>query len=181
MKTKLSVLLVTCLFLAMLVTQVSGENVDLKKVAERVTKAFNAHDAVAVASFYTEDATMIGSGEPEPIKGRKAIEENQVAWYRAFPDVKIDTSKTLISENYIVIEFTFTGTLEVGTTDVTEKATHKIIGQTGEIVAFVYSDNVDLRAYEERIVTIEGMKYTSAKNMSGKIIPVLKIMKISLD
>ena len=78
-------------------------------------------------------------------------------------------------------EFTFTGTLEVGTTDVTEKATHKIIGQTGEIVAFVYSDNVDLRAYEERIVTIEGMKYTSAKNMSGKIIPVLKIMKISLD
>ena len=110
MKTKLSVLLLTCLFLAMLVTQVSGENVDLKKVAERVTKAFNAHDAVAVASFYTEDATMIGSGEPEPIKGRKAIEENQVAWYRAFPDVKIDTSKTLISENYIVIEFTFTGT-----------------------------------------------------------------------
>jgi len=110
MKTKLSVLLVMCLFLVMLVAQGSGEKVDLKKVADKVTKAFNAHDAVAVASFYTEDAIMMGSGEPEPIKGRKAIEENQVAWYRAFPDVKIDTYRTLVSENYIVIEFSFKGT-----------------------------------------------------------------------
>ena len=75
----------------------------------------------------------------------------------------------------------FKGTLETGQTDVTDKATHKIIGLTGETEAYVYSDNVDLRAYEERIVTVEGMKYTSTKNETGKIIPVLKLKKISLD
>ena len=77
--------------------------------------------------------------------------------------------------------FSFKGTLEKGTTTATEKATHKIVDQYGEVLAFIYSNNVDLRAYEERFVTVDGTKYTSTENTRGKLIPVIKLKKISLD
>jgi len=112
MKTKIFVLLVMCLFLFMSFTQGSAENakVDMKKVADKILKAMNSGDAAAVSRLYTEDATMTISGEPEPVRGRKAIEETQAAWFRAFPGVKMEFPTVLISENYIVIEMIMKGT-----------------------------------------------------------------------
>ncbi|MCK4499779.1 hypothetical protein KAU11_04735, partial [Candidatus Babeliales bacterium] len=78
-------------------------------------------------------------------------------------------------------EFSFQGTLEEGTTEATEKATHKIIGMNGDVLGYLYSEDIDLRAYEERIVTVIGMKYVSTQSPTGKQIPVLKLKKISLE
>jgi len=101
-----------CLFLFMTLAQGSAENakVDLKKVADKIHEAINIGDAAAISKLYTEDAMMIMPGEPEPVRGRKAIEENMAGWFRAFPDVKTKFSSVLISENYIVIEWIWEGT-----------------------------------------------------------------------
>lgn len=112
MRSKVSVFLVLSLTLIMSFAQGSEKKakVDLKKVANGVLKAMNSHDATKMAELYTEDAIYIVSGEPEPIRGRKAIEKNHVTLFRAFPDMKIEFTLVLESGNYIVFEQIVHGT-----------------------------------------------------------------------
>ena len=88
---------------------------DLKKLAEKVQKAWDNQDMNALVQLYAEDATMIMPGEPEPIQGREAIEKNQAAFFRAMPDMSMEFTLILISGNHIVFEGivrgTFTGPL----------------------------------------------------------------------
>ncbi len=115
MRGKISVFLLVGLILIFSLAQGYEEKtkVDLKKVADNYLKAVNSRDAAAVAKLYTEDAIMIMPGEPEPIQGRKAIEENQVALFRAMPDFKVEFTLILISGDHITFEGvgrgTFTG------------------------------------------------------------------------
>jgi len=117
MKGKISVFLVVSFILVLGFTQACEEKakVDLKKVADDVLKAVNSGDAAAVARLYTEDAIMIMPGEPEPIRGRKAIEENQAAFFRAMPDFNVEFPLILTSGDHITFEGvargTFTGPL----------------------------------------------------------------------
>ena len=78
-------------------------------------KAWDNQDMAALVQLYAEDATMIMPGEPEPIRGRKAIEKNQADFLRAMPDFSIEFTLILISGNHIVFEGvsrgTFTGPL----------------------------------------------------------------------
>jgi steroid delta-isomerase-like uncharacterized protein len=88
---------------------------DLKKLAEKLQKAWDNQDMNALVQLYAEDATMIMPGEPEPIQGREAIEKNQAAFLRAMPDMTLKFTTILISGNHIVFEGvaqgTFTGPL----------------------------------------------------------------------
>ncbi len=117
MKGKISVLLVVSVILILSFAQACEKKakVDLKKVADNVLKVMNSGDAAEVAKLYTEDAIMIMPGEPEPIRGRKAIEENQAALFRAMPDFKVEFPLILTSGDYITFEGvargTFTGPL----------------------------------------------------------------------
>ena len=117
MRGKVSIFLLAGLILILSFAKGTEEKakVDLKKVADNVLKAVNSGDAAAVARLYTEDAVMIMSGEPEPIRGRKAIEENQAAFLRAMPDFKVEFTLILISGDHITFEGvsrgTFTGPL----------------------------------------------------------------------
>lgn len=117
MRSKISIFLLVGLILILSFAQGTEEKakVDLKKVADNYLKTVNSRDAAAVAKLYTEDAIMIMPGEPEPIRGRKAIEENQAALFRAMPDFSVEFTLILISGNHIVFEGvgrgTFTGPL----------------------------------------------------------------------
>lgn len=87
----------------------------MQKIADKVQEAWDNQDMNALVQLYAEDATMIMPGEPEPIEGREAIEENQAAFLRAMPDFNIEFTLVLISGNHIVFEGvaqgTFTGPL----------------------------------------------------------------------
>ena len=111
MKRKISFFLLVSFILVLSFAQGSEENakVDLKKVADKLLKTIKSHDAAAMSRIYAEDAMMTMPGEPEPVRGRKAIEENMAGWFRAFPTVKMEFSTVLISENYIVIEWVWQG------------------------------------------------------------------------
>jgi predicted ester cyclase len=48
--------------------------------------------------------------EAEPVRGRKAIAENQAAFLRAMPDISMEFTLILISGNHIAFEGIFKGT-----------------------------------------------------------------------
>lgn len=94
---------------------------DLKMLVEKFQLAMDNHDSVAIAQCYAEDATMIMSSEPEPIRGREAIAKNLEAVFRAMPDLNVKFT-TLISGNHIVFEGategTFTGPMATPAGDI---------------------------------------------------------------
>ncbi|MFX0197848.1 MAG: ester cyclase [Candidatus Hodarchaeota archaeon] len=100
------------LILVLLLLQGCGKKntVDLMKVAEQFQQIFNSHDARAVAQTYAEDATYMVSGEPEPLRGRKAIEENYRSFFRAFPDVEVEFTLIAVSGDHFMAEGVTRGT-----------------------------------------------------------------------
>ena len=115
MKIKTSIFLLVSLFLVFSIVQGSGDKADLKKLAEKIQKAWDDQDIDALVQNYAEDATMMMPGEAELLRGRKAIAKNQEAYFRAFPDMTIKFNTIASQGNYIVFEGlvkgTFTGPL----------------------------------------------------------------------
>ncbi|MGB6867802.1 MAG: ester cyclase [Candidatus Aminicenantaceae bacterium] len=133
-------------------TQAAAEEqnkADLKKLAEKYQEAFDNQDMAALAQLYAEDATLIYSGEPEPIQGREAIERSLAAMFRAMPDFSVEFTLILISGNYIVFEAvsqgTFTGPLASPEGDI--PPTGKSVKNK---VAFIAKVNADGLIEEDR-------------------------------
>jgi hypothetical protein len=57
-----------------------------KQVVTEWAAAFNQSDAAAGAALYHEDATNIRVPFGEPLRGRRAMLENFIEFFRAFPD-----------------------------------------------------------------------------------------------
>ncbi|MGD8539098.1 MAG: nuclear transport factor 2 family protein [Candidatus Aminicenantes bacterium] len=109
MKQK-SIILSISLILVFSVTQVSTEqpDIDLKKVADKIVKAYTSLDPVAMANLYAEDAVLSEPGED--IRGRKAIQEHMESMFKAFPDFKIEFLTVIPSGNHIAFEMLARGT-----------------------------------------------------------------------
>jgi len=110
MRGKISILLLVSFVLVFSVAQRSAEKaeIDLKKVADKVVKAYTSGDPVAIANLYAEDAVVIVPGEV--IRGREAIQEHMEGGLRAFPDWKIEFLTILPSGNHIAFEMLMRGT-----------------------------------------------------------------------
>jgi uncharacterized protein (TIGR02246 family) len=110
MRGKVTILLAMCLFLIMSLAQGYEEKtkVDLKKVADKIVKAYESFDATAMANCYAEDAIVAEPGGV--IRGRKAIQEHLEGWLRTFPDVKMEFLTILPSGNHIAFEMLMRGT-----------------------------------------------------------------------
>jgi uncharacterized protein (TIGR02246 family) len=83
-------------------------DIDLKKVADKIVKAYTSVDPVAMANLYAEDAVLSGPGEI--IRGRKAIQEHMESMFKAFPDFKIEFLTVIPSGNHIAFEQIVRGT-----------------------------------------------------------------------
>ena len=124
MKTKLCVFLLVGVLLVMVSTQGYAEKqkLDLKKVADKIVKTMNSGDPVALANLYTQDAVMIQSGEPGPVRGHAALLKYQQDFYRAFPDLKVEFPSIFYSGDTIIFEGvghgTFTGPMATPEGDV---------------------------------------------------------------
>ena len=102
---------VTLIFSLLLVLGCGQQNTtDLTNVAEQVRQAFNNHDAKAAADLYTEDAIYMIAGEPEPLRGRKAIEENYDAFFSGFPNIETEFPLIMVSGDHIMVEGITKGT-----------------------------------------------------------------------
>jgi len=83
---------------------------DLKEVASSLIAAFNGHDAERLASLYTNDQVTVLPGAPEPVRGRKNKEEMVAGYFRAFPDLTLETPLVLVSGNHVVCAGHMAGT-----------------------------------------------------------------------
>lgn len=83
---------------------------ELKQLVMKFQQAYDSHDAAALAQLYTEDAVYVVSGEPEPLRGRKAIEGNCVVFFRAFPDLTVKFTNIFTSGDQFCTEFIVNGT-----------------------------------------------------------------------
>ncbi len=124
MKTKFSILLLAGVLLGMVSARGYAEKpkLDLKKVADNIVRTMNGGDPVALANLYAQDAVMIQSGEPGPIRGHADLLKSFQTMSRAFPDSKVEFPSILYSGDTIIFEgvghFTFTGPLATPEGDV---------------------------------------------------------------
>jgi steroid delta-isomerase-like uncharacterized protein len=82
-----------------------------QEVGRRFIDAFNAHDEGRIRELNAENTVFEAPGEVK-LQGRDASTEYAMAWLRAFPDARIDVHNELVAGNWIIQEFTFSGTHE---------------------------------------------------------------------
>ena len=82
--------------------------VDLKKIADKIVKAYKSADAAAMSDLYAEDAIIITPGVE--LRGKKALQKHIESMLRTFPDLKIEFLTVLPSGNHIVFEQVVSGT-----------------------------------------------------------------------
>jgi len=88
---------------------------DARQVGQRFIEAFNAHDEQRIRELNGDNAVFEAPGDVK-VEGRDAATEYAMAWLRAFPDARITVHNELADGDWVVQEFTFTGTHD-GTLD----------------------------------------------------------------
>lgn len=71
--------------------------------------AQNAHDAQAVAAFYSKDAVIKAPGMPD-WKGRDVIAAEEAKSFEESPDVKWGPRRIIVADDVAIVEWTATGT-----------------------------------------------------------------------
>jgi steroid delta-isomerase-like uncharacterized protein len=82
------------------------------KLDEEFIATWSTHDPDRAVALMSEDAVWQDVSSPEPIRGKAAIRQYMQGWFTAFPDMKIDESRSnrVVSEDQVAAEITFTAT-----------------------------------------------------------------------
>src|ERR1700729_14780 len=83
-----------------------------KKLVERWFKYIGAHDTVALASMYADTAFIESPNWEGTKRGPAAIREIYSRYFRTSPDLIHTLTSVFTADNSIVIEYTFSGTME---------------------------------------------------------------------
>ena len=86
-----------------------GPRAALQLVVERWTEAFKRQDPVAMAQFYSSDA-VVESPMFATLRGRKAIEDAQRAFFTSFPDATTTLDATIIDPPQMAVFTTINAT-----------------------------------------------------------------------
>jgi predicted ester cyclase len=86
------------------------QKLDLKKIADKITRTVNSGDPVAITKLYAPGAVMLQSGEQGPVRGHAALLKYYQGMYKSFPDMKVEWSSILFSGDTIVFEGVNRGT-----------------------------------------------------------------------
>jgi ketosteroid isomerase-like protein len=82
-----------------------------RDTAERLYRAFNAHDVTAMAALYHDDARLISPDFCAP-RGRADVERTYQALFAAFPDLHDDVEDMLVDGDHVVVRFTSHATFD---------------------------------------------------------------------
>ncbi len=84
------------------------------KVQDTMNKllaAMNDHDAEAVSALYADDAVAYDPFYPEPLRGRRAIEEDAAGFMKGFSDIRMEALSILEKDDRSgAAELRFSGT-----------------------------------------------------------------------
>jgi len=82
---------------------------ELQAASDRLQEVVNRRDPIAIARCYTPDG-VIESPMFATLRGRKAIEEAQRAFFTSFPDVATTVNTTLVDPPHIAVFITMHAT-----------------------------------------------------------------------
>ena len=84
---------------------------DPRDVTTEGVAALNAHDEQRLRAIYAEGAVLEAPG-PVRLEGGEQAVEYAMEWLRAFPDARQEVTNEVAAGEWVVQEFTFTGTHE---------------------------------------------------------------------
>ena len=122
-------------------------------VGQRFIDAFNAHDTSRIRELNGENTVFEAPGEVK-LQGRDASTEYAMEWLRAFPDARIDVHNELVAGDWVIQEFTFSGTHEdtLSSPGGEIPATHKKLNGRGVQIFRVDGETVaDTRLYFDQV------------------------------
>jgi steroid delta-isomerase-like uncharacterized protein len=99
---------------------------------KKANDAFNTKKVADTMAFYADDAMESDQATAADVKGKKEIEKGVQMFWKAFPDVKVETKGSWAAGDYVVVEGTFTGTND-GPMGKMPKTGKKVTGQYAEI------------------------------------------------
>jgi steroid delta-isomerase-like uncharacterized protein len=123
--------------------------------------ALNAHDVTRFAGFFSEDVVLVDPSYPEPLHGRAAVVEDMTSFLGAFPDLRMEITRTLVSGATVAVEAvgsgTHTGPLVLPAGE---------IAPTGRSVRFAFAifDTLD-----DRGLIAEERRYYDAASMMAQL------------
>jgi len=126
---------------------------DARQVGQRFIDAFNAHDEQRIRELNSDNAVFEAPGDVK-VEGRDAATEYAMAWLRAFPDARITVHNELAAGDWVVQEFTFTGTHDGTLASPAGEipATHKTLNGRGVQIFRVQGNTVaDTRLYFDQV------------------------------
>ena len=82
---------------------------DLQAVSDRYLEVFKRRDPIALADFYTPDG-VVDSPMFATLRGRKAIEEAQRAFFASFPDAATSLEATVVDPPHVAMFVTMNAT-----------------------------------------------------------------------
>ena len=80
-----------------------------EQTAKRWIELFDKKDMRGLMALYSENCVNAQPHLPQPIKGKKATEEDLGGFLKAFPDARFIANQTVVSGDTIAMEWTFTG------------------------------------------------------------------------
>lgn len=130
-----------------------------KAFADAEEKAFNAHDAKAIAALYAEDAVSVrlGPNGLEEQKGRAPVEKMFAEVFAAYPDMKTATRRVLANKDVSIAQWVATGTHKGEFMGM--KATNKPVGFHGATLFWINDAGLVKRA----------MTYMDGATIAGQI------------
>ena len=84
---------------------------DPRELGQKFIDAFNAHDRQRMRDLNAENTVFEAPGDVT-VEGGDAAADYAMAWVRAFPDARITVHNEIVGGDWVVQEFTFTGTHE---------------------------------------------------------------------
>lgn len=83
-------------------TQAAVTRAELQDVSDRFQEAFTRRDPIAIAAFHSLDG-VVESPMFATLRGRKAIEDANRAFFTAFPDAANTVDATLIDPPHVAV------------------------------------------------------------------------------
>ena len=126
---------------------------EARDIGQRFIDAFNAHDEERIRALNGENTVFEAPGEVK-LQGREPATQYAMAWLNAFPDARISVTNELVAGDWVVQEFTFSGTHEGTLMSPAGEipATHRSLNGRGVQVFRVEGDTVaDTRLYYDQV------------------------------
>src|SRR5262249_6040894 len=83
---------------------------NLEETGRRWAELFGKKDLQALMALYSDNCVNAQPHLPQPIKGKKATEEDFNGLFTAFPDGQLTATKVVAAGDTLAMEWTYTGT-----------------------------------------------------------------------